>query len=281
MTDSPKLPSQHSTVAESPTPITVPESSAKEDAAPIPPHHDPELPLIQHLVELRNRLVRSLIVILVLFLGLYAFSNELYLLLSEPLRNVLPESGNLIATGVTAPFLVPFKLTLVTSIFLAVPYLLHQVWGFIAPALYQHEKKFAVPLLATSIALFYSGVLFAYFVVLPLVFGFFANAGPVEISIMPDISNVLNFALKLFIAFGVAFEIPIATYLLVMAGITTTESLIAKRPYIIVGCFVVGMLITPPDVISQTILAVPMWLLFEIGVLFAKNIPKKEESEEA
>ena len=253
------------------SPVPTSENSVASNQAP----SDQEMPLVQHLVELRNRLVRCLIVILILFLGLYSFSNDLYLILSEPLRNILPEDGSLIATGVTSPFLVPFKLSLVTAVFLAMPYILHQFWGFIAPALYQHEKKFAFPLLATSIALFYAGILFTYFVVLPLVFGFFANSGPTEINIMPDISNVLNFALKLFFAFGIAFEIPIATYLMVLAGITTTDSLVAKRPYIIVGCFVVGMLVTPPDIISQTILAVPMWLLFEVGVLFAKRIPQE------
>lgn len=237
---------------------------------------DQEQPLIAHLIELRNRLLRSILVVLVLFLCLFYFANDLYLILVEPLSSLLPDSSNMIATGVASPFLVPFKMTLVLAVLLAVPFILHQIWSFIAPGLYQHEKRFAIPLLVTSIVLFYSGIAFAYFVVLPLAFAFFTAAGPEGISFLPDISNILNFILKIFFAFGIAFEIPIATFLMVLTGITTVESLSEKRPYIFVGCFVVGMLVTPPDVISQTILAVPMWLLFEIGVLCARMIKVPE-----
>ena len=243
------------------------------------PEHQ-EQPLMSHLVELRNRLLHVVLAVLVIFLGLFYFANDMYLILVEPLSAILPEDGSMIATGVASPFLVPFKLTIVLAIFLAVPFILHQCWSFIAPALYQHEKKFAIPLLLSSIILFYAGIAFAYYVVLPLAFSFFTSVGPQGVSLMPDISNILNFILKMFFAFGIAFEIPIATFLMVLMGMTTVESLSAKRPYIFLGCFVVGMLVTPPDVISQTILAVPMWLLFEIGVLFARLIKKDEQETE-
>lgn len=239
----------------------------------------PEQPLISHLIELRNRLLKSFLVILVLFCSLYAFSNDLYLIMSAPLEKLLPDSSNMIATGVASPFLVPFKLTLIAAVFLAIPFILHQAWSFIAPGLYRHEKKFGIPLLLSSIVLFYAGVCFAYFVVLPLVFGFFTAIGPEGVSFLPDINNILNFTLKIFMAFGLAFEIPIATYLMIQTGITTVESLSQKRPYIFVGCFVIGMLVTPPDVISQTILAVPMWLLFEVGLIMGRLSGKKNESE--
>ena len=241
---------------------------------------DHEQPLIAHLIELRNRLLKSVLVVLVLFLGMFYFANDLYLILVKPLSVLLPDSGNMIATGVASPFLVPFKLTLVLAVLLAVPFLLHQVWRFISPGLYQHEKKFGIPLLVSSVVLFYTGIAFAYFVVLPLAFGFFTAAGPEGISFMPDISNILDFILKIFFAFGIAFEIPIATFLMVLSGMTTVAALTEKRPYIFVGCFVVGMLVTPPDVISQTILAVPMWLLFEAGVLASRMIKKPQEDGE-
>jgi len=239
----------------------------------------PEQPLISHLIELRNRLLKSFLLILVLFCSLYAFSNDLYLIMSAPLEKLLPDSSNMIATGVASPFLVPFKLTLIAAVFLAIPFILHQAWSFIAPGLYRHEKKFGIPLLLSSIVLFYAGVCFAYFVVLPLVFGFFTAIGPEGVNFLPDINNILNFTLKIFMAFGLAFEIPIATYLMIKTGITTVDSLSQKRPYIFVGCFVIGMLVTPPDVISQTILAVPMWLLFEVGLIMGRINGKKNESE--
>lgn len=234
------------------------------------------MPLVSHLKELRDRMIRSLLVVLVVFLALYFLAGDLYMILVRPLEVLLPEGGMLIATGVASPFFVPLKLTIVLAVFISVPYLLHQIWGFIAPALYKHERKVAIPLFISSVFLFYSGVAFVYFVVLPLVFGFFTSVGPEDINLMPDIGNVLDFCLKLFFAFGIAFEIPIATFLLVRAGMVSVESLKAKRPYIFVGCFVVGMLVTPPDIISQTILAVPMWLLFELGLALSKFIPKEK-----
>ncbi|SIT04505.1 MAG: twin-arginine translocase subunit TatC [Thalassolituus maritimus] len=243
---------------------------------------DQEQPLIAHLVELRNRLLRAVLLVLVIFAGLFYFANDLYLILVEPLSVLMPVEGQMIATGVASPFLVPFKLTFVLAVLAAVPFILHQIWAFISPGLYQHEKKFAIPLLLSSILLFYAGIAFAYFVVLPLVFGFFTGIGPEGISFMPDISNILDFSLKIFFAFGIAFEIPVATFLMVLSGMTTVESLSGKRPYIFLGCFVVGMLVTPPDVISQTILALPMYLLFEAGVLASRLIrPQEAEASEA
>lgn len=233
-------------------------------------------PLVTHLLELRDRLLRIVMVTGVIFAGLFAFSNEIYEFVSAPLEALLPENSSMIATDVASPFFAPFKLTLVVSIFLAMPFILYQIWGFIAPGLYDKEKKLAAPMLTASILLFYAGVAFSYFVVLPLLFGFFTTIGPENVQVMTDISAYLDFVLKLFFAFGVAFEIPIAALLLIAMGVTTPEKLANKRPYIIVGCFVVGMLLTPPDVISQSLLAVPMWLLFEAGVFFGKWIKKPE-----
>ena len=242
----------------------------------------PEQPFISHLVELRDRLLRMIMAIAVMFLILFPFANDLYTFVAEPIRAQLPEGSTMIATQVASPFLTPFKLALVAAVFLAMPYLLFQIWGFVAPGLYQHEKRFALPLLASSIVLFYLGMAFAYLVVFPLVFAFFAATTPEGVAQMPDISFYLDFVLKIFFAFGVAFQIPIATILLVAMGMTTAESLSEKRPYVIVGCFVVGMLLTPPDVISQTLLAVPMWMLYEAGIFFSRFFRKDdvEETEE-
>jgi len=237
-------------------------------------------PLIQHLIELRDRILRAVLVVLAIFLGLYYFANDFYLIISEPLRVYLPEGTSMIATDVASPFLTPFKLTLVLAVFLAMPFILFQFWRFVAPALYQHEKKLAIPLLVSSVFLFYMGVLFAYYVVFPLVFGFFTSAGPEGVTIMTDISKYLDFVLKLFFAFGLAFEIPIATVVLVATGASTSASLSQKRPYIVVGCFVIGMLLTPPDVISQTLLAIPMWMLFEIGIFFSRMVENREIPED-
>lgn len=248
-------------------------------------HHDnlvdqPQ-PLIAHLIELRNRLLHSVAAVMVIFFSLYYFANDLYLLISEPLRRFMPEGTTMIATDVASPFLTPFKLTFVASIFIAMPFILFQIWRFIAPALYSAEKRLAMPILFSSVVLFYLGITFAYFVVFPLVFEFFSTASPEGVAVMTDISRYLDFVIKMFFAFGFAFEIPIATVILVATGATTTASLAEKRPYLVVGCFVVGMLLTPPDVISQTLLALPMWLLFEVGVLFSKIIEKDRASKQA
>jgi sec-independent protein translocase protein TatC len=249
------------------------------------PHVDQEQPLISHLVELRQRLLNSVLVILAVFLGLFYFANDLYEWLSAPLTALLPEGTSMIATDVTSPFFAPFKLTLVAAIFVAMPFMLHQAWAFIAPGLYRHEKRLAIPLLLSSIVLFYLGIAFAYFVVFPLIFGFFTSVGPENVAMMTDISSYLNFVLKLFFAFGIVFEIPVATLLMVWSGITDVQSLASKRAYVIVGCFVIGMLLTPPDIISQSLLAVPMWLLFECGLLMARLTPRNRreptEGEEA
>ncbi|WP_150911033.1 twin-arginine translocase subunit TatC [Marinobacter halotolerans] len=239
-----------------------------------------EMPLIEHLLELRNRLLKMVLAVLICFAAIYPFANELYLWISEPLRALLPVGQTMIATDVTAPFFAPLKLALVLAVFVAIPIILYQLWSFIAPGLYAHEKRLAFPLLFTSIILFYLGAAFAYFVVFPLVFGFFTAIGPEGIVELPDITSYLNFVLKMFFAFGVAFEIPIATILLILTGATTPKDLAEKRPYIVVGCFVVGMLLTPPDIISQTLLALPMWLLFEMGILFGRLAQRERAQTE-
>jgi len=231
---------------------------------------EPERPLITHLVELRNRLIRMLICIGIVFLVLFPFANELYEILAKPLLSKLPEGSSMIATEVASPFLAPFKFTLVFSFFITIPYVLYQLWSFIAPGLYRKEKRILVPLLFSSSLLFYLGMAFAYFVVFPLVFSFLIGTAPEGVAVMTDISKYLDFVLKLFFAFGAAFEVPVATILLVWAGVTTPDKLVTKRSYVIVGAFVIGMLLTPPDMISQTLLALPIWLLFELGVIAAR-----------
>jgi sec-independent protein translocase protein TatC len=239
-------------------------------------YEDQPLPLVAHLTELRDKLLRSLLAILIIFIGLFSFANEIYAFVSKPLRSILPEGASMIATEVASPFLTPFKLTLVAAIFLAIPYVLYQAWSFIAPGMYKHEKRLAIPLLVSSVLLFYAGAAFAYFAVFPLIFAFFTSVGPTDITIMTDINRYLDFVLKLFFAFGLAFEIPIAAVLMIWSGMTTAEELGKKRPYIIVGCFIFGMLLTPPDIISQSLLAIPMWMLFEVGVFFGKYIQPRE-----
>ena len=238
---------------------------------------DNEQTLVEHLLELRSRLLKSLLVVLLIFMVLVFFANDLYTFFALPIQSLLPDGSTMIATEVTSPFFAPFKLTLILSAFAAAPYLLYQLWSFVAPALYSNEKRLAVPLFASSIALFYLGIAFAYYVVFPLVFGFFTSIAPEGIAVTPDINSYLSFILKLFFAFGIAFEIPIATVLVIKAGMTTRESLAKKRPYIIVMCFIFGMLLTPPDMISQSLLAIPTWLLFEMG-LFMSGFIKSEET---
>ncbi|WP_027854310.1 twin-arginine translocase subunit TatC [Marinobacterium litorale] len=245
------------------------------------PNTESSQPLIAHLVELRQRLLYCVLAVIVIFMPLFYFANELYTWISAPLSQLLPEGTSMIATDVTSPFFAPFKLTLVLSLFLAMPLILHQAWGFLAPGLYSHEKRLAVPILLSSILLFYFGISFAYFVVFPIIFGFFTSVGPENVAVMTDIDSYLNFVLKLFFAFGVVFEIPVATLLLVGSGITNVQDLTGKRPYVIVGCFVVGMLLTPPDLISQSLLAIPMWLLFELGILMARAMIRSPEAETA
>ncbi|MCG7584111.1 Sec-independent protein translocase subunit TatC [Photobacterium sp. OFAV2-7] len=238
-------------------------------------------PLFSHLVELRNRLLRSILSVLVVFLGLVWFANDIYAFLSAPLVERLPDGATMIATDVASPFFTPIKLTLVTSVFVAVPMILYQVWGFIAPGLYKHERRLIMPLLFSSSLLFYAGVSFAYFVVFPLVFGFFTSIAPDGVQVATDIASYLDFVLALFMAFGIAFEIPVAIILLCWTGATDPQSLKQKRPYIIVAAFVVGMMLTPPDIISQTLLAIPMCLLFEVGLFFSRFYIRDGEEEDA
>ena len=232
--------------------------------------NEKEATFISHLIELRDRLLRVVIVMAIITVGLMTVANDLYYYFSIPLQNYLPENTSMIATGVISPIFTPLKLALIGSFFIAIPFILYQLWGFVAPGLYQKEKRLAVPLIISSIVLFYLGMAFAYTVVFPLVFQFTAAFIPTGIEYRPDIADYLNFALKMFFAFGVAFEVPIATIILIAAGITDPDSLAQKRPYVIVGAFVLGMLLTPPDLISQVMLALPMWLLFEAGIITAR-----------
>jgi sec-independent protein translocase protein TatC len=238
--------------------------------------------LMSHLFELRDRVVRMVLAILVIFLGLFYWANDIYIYLAAPLTRHLPEGSNMIAIDVASPFLTPFKLVLMLSVFLAMPVILYQFWGFVAPGLYSNEKRLAAPLLVSSILLFYAGMAFAYYAVFPLVFGFFTSIGPEMVSISTDIGRYLDFVLALFFGFGLAFEVPIATIILVAIGFTTPAKLAEKRPYIIVAAFIFGMFLTPPDVISQVLLAIPIWVLFEAGVvassiIFKERLKREEE----
>lgn len=228
-----------------------------------------EMTFIQHLIELRNILLHSVIAIFVIFIGIFPFANEVYGFIAAPIINVLPQDTNIIAIGVISPFLTPLKMALIIAVYAAMPYLLYQIWSFIAPALYKHEKQMILPLVVSSTILFYAGLLFSFYVVFPVIFGFLSSVGPNIVDFTPDIQYYLDFVLKVSFAFGVAFEVPIATILLIMFGITTVEKLKNNRPYVIIGAFVLGMLLTPPDIISQTLIAIPIWLLFEAGLIFA------------
>ncbi|MEM7000624.1 MAG: twin-arginine translocase subunit TatC [Pseudomonadota bacterium] len=238
-----------------------------------------EQPFLEHLVELRARILRSLTAVFIVFIPTYYFANDIYGFVAAPLMAALPEGSAMIATQVATPFLTPFKLAIYTALFIGVPVWLHQIWSFISPGLYKHEKRFAVPMLVSSVLLFYCGMAFVYFLVFPLVFPFFVSVSPDNTQMMTDINLYLDFVLKMFFAFGIAFEIPIATMLLAWSGIADAETMASKRPYVIIGCFVLGMLLTPPDVISQLLLAMPSWLLFEAGVFFARFIEKREPRE--
>ena len=242
---------------------------------------DQELSFIEHLVELRSRLLKACAAVLVILLLMLPFARRLYAILAEPLTSVLPEGSSMIAIDVASPFLTPFKLALLLSLILAIPFVLYQLWAFVAPALYREEKRLARPLLYTSVLLFYAGCAFAYFVVFPLVFGFFTRVAPEGVTVMTDISKYLDFVITLFLAFGLAFEVPIATIILVATGVTTVDKLKKMRAYVVVGAFALGMLLTPPDVISQTLLALPMWALFEIGLVLARFLLPHRDRPEA
>jgi len=238
-----------------------------------------EQTLMDHLVELRDRLLHMVLAILIVFIALFAFSEDIFTIAAKPLLALMPEGTSMIATGVTSPFLVPFKLVLLLSVLLTIPYLLHQIWSFIAPGLYVHEKRMAGPLLVSSVILFYCGIAFAYFVIFPILFGFFIGIAPEGVAVMTDIGQYLDFIIAIFLAFGIAFEVPVATFILIAAGVTSADSLADKRPYIIIGAFVIGMVLTPPDVISQSLLAIPIWLLFELGLLMSRIFLKEKKED--
>lgn len=232
----------------------------------------PELSLIAHLIELRTRLLRAILLLLLVFLALAPFANRLYHLLAEPVLAHLPAGSSMIAVDVTTPFLTPLKLSFFVAVLVTMPWLLYQIWAFVAPGLYRHEQKLATPLLASSVLLFYTGCAFAYFVVLPTVFAFLTAVAPEGVAVMPDINHYLDFVLVLFFAFGICFEIPVAVVILVALGVVDVPRLRRARPYVVVGAFVAGAVLTPPDVISQILLAVPIWILYEIGILFARSV---------
>ncbi len=241
------------------------------------PDAEQEQPFLSHLLELRDRILRMVLAVAVVTVALLPFANSIYTFVAQPLMAQMPAGTTMIATEVASPFLAPFKLTLVVAIFVAIPYLLHQLWAFVAPGLYAHERSLMLPLLASSVLLFYLGAAFAYFFVFPMIFGFFTATAPQGVAVMTDINHYLDFVLTLFFAFGVAFEVPIAVILLVWAGVIEPDKLKEMRPYVIVGAFVIGMFLTPPDVFSQTLLAVPMWLLFEAGLLASRFIVRRRD----
>jgi sec-independent protein translocase protein TatC len=230
--------------------------------------------LAQHLIEVRKRLLRCLLVLGALVLILFPFANPLYTTLAQPLLKHLPNGSHMIATQVASPLIAPLKLTIVIAVLIAIPFLLYQIWAFVAPGLYKQEKRFVGPLLLASSALFYIGVAFAYFLVLPIIMQFFVQTAPAGVVVMTDISSYLDFVLQMFLAFGITFEVPLIVLLLIRTGIVDHQTLVNQRPYIIIGAFVVGMLLTPPDVFSQILLAVPLCLLFELGLLLSRWWPK-------
>ncbi|MFP3014325.1 MAG: twin-arginine translocase subunit TatC [Arsenophonus sp.] len=244
---------------------------------------DNHQPLISHLIELRRRILYSLFTVALVFFALVYFSNDIYTLVATPLINQLPSGSRMSATDVSSSFFTPIKLTLIVSVFISVPVILYQLWAFIAPALYKHERRVILPLLISSIVLFYLGILFAYFIVFPLAFNFFIKTTPESINFIPDITKYLSFVMTLFMAFGAAFEVPVSIILLCWTGITTLNSLKRKRPYIIVCSFIIGMFLTPPDIFSQTLFAIPMYLLFELGLLLSRlyfsNKPEGEKNK--
>ncbi len=237
-----------------------------------------KIPIVQHLVELRRALLRSVIAILIFFLALFPFADSIYSFIAAPIMQAIPGS-NLIAIGVISPFLTPLKMSLVLAIYMAMPYLLYQLWMFTAPALYRHEKKLILPLVVSSTILFYTGLVFSFYIVFPVIFNFLSSVGPESVDFAPDIQHYLDFILKVSFAFGVAFEVPVATILLIMFGATTAERLKKNRAYIIIGSFVLGMVLTPPDVISQILIAIPIWLLFEAGLFFSPFFKVREKNK--
>ncbi|WP_159816808.1 twin-arginine translocase subunit TatC [Colwellia sp. 20A7] len=252
-------------------------NTATEQEKSAPLESEKSVTIFDHLLELRTRLLHAVLGVIVVFCCLVYFAQDIYQYLAQPLLQTMPSGSQMIATDVASPFLAPFKLTIVLSIFLAMPYILYQMWSFIAPGLYRNEKKLIAPLMLGSTLLFYSGIAFAYFAVFPVIFAFFTSVAPEGVVIATDISSYLDFVLKLFFAFGAAFEIPVAIILMCWTGVTSPNSLRKKRPYVVVGAFVIGMLLTPPDIISQSMLAIPMLLLFEVGIIIASLYHKEDE----
>ena len=238
-------------------------------------------PFVSHLVELRNRMLWAVGSVVLVFFCLVPFANDLYEWFAKPLISNLPQGGTMISTEPHGPFFIPFKFAFATAFAVAIPMVLYQIWAFVAPGLYQKEKRIVLPLIISSTLLFYLGIMFAYYVVFPLIFSFFIGTAPEGVAVMTDISAYLSFSLKLFFAFGFAFEVPVATVLLARLGVVSTQSMAAQRPYIILGAFVVGMLMTPPDIFSQIMLAIPVCLLFEIGLFFARKLEKNELDSQA
>lgn len=234
---------------------------------------------VSHLIELRSRLIRTVVFILVVVIVQLPFAGKIYTMMASPVMAYLPEGSSMIATGVLSPFLTPFKMVFILGIIISMPFILYQIWSFISPGLYKHEKRIARPLLFSSIFLFYLGCMFAYFVIFPILFQFIPAISPAGVNYMPDINSYLDIVVRLFFAFGLAFEVPIAVILMILMGVTTPEKLANSRPYVIVGVFVVGMILTPPDLISQTLMAIPMWLLFEIGILMGRMLKKRKTDE--
>jgi len=239
----------------------------------------PSQPFVEHLIELRSRLLKAIILLLVMLGCLLYFSNEIYEFVAEPLLKHLPAESNssMIVTDVTQAFLTPFKLTFFVAVFFAMPFLLYQIWAFVAPALYQNERSLAIPIFISSVVLFYAGVAFAYFIVFPMLFEFFTSIAPKSVTVMPDIASHFSLVIEVFFAFGFAFEIPVATIILIVAGIISPDDLAKNRPYVIVDCLAIGMVLTPPDVLSQVMLAVPMWGLFEVGVFLGRILVRKKK----
>jgi sec-independent protein translocase protein TatC len=234
---------------------------------------------MSHLVELRDRLLRCVIAVVLVFICLFPWARNIYSMLAKPLLASLPAGGQLIATEVTAPFFVPIKVTMMAALVIALPYLLYQIWAFVAPGLYAHEKKLVMPLIITSTALFLCGMAFAYFLVFPIVFHFIISVAPEGVAVMTDIGKYLDFVLTLFVAFGVTFEVPVAVVILVRMGMVSVAKLRDIRPYVIVGAFVIGAIFTPPDMVSQVMLAVPLWLLYELGIFVAQWVGKSAAAE--
>jgi sec-independent protein translocase protein TatC len=233
-----------------------------------------------HLIELRTRLLNSVVAVLIVFVCLFPFASKLYTLLAKPLLSKLPKGGQMIATDVTTPFFVPLKVALMAAFLISLPYILYQVWRFVAPGLYEHEKRLVWPLIIASTTLFFCGMAFAYFMVFPIVFGFITASAPMGVAVMTDIDKYLSFVLTMFVAFGLTFQVPVAVVLMVRMGFVTVAKLREIRPYMVVGSFVVGAIFTPPDVVSQSMLAVPLWLLYETGILVAVWVGRKKSGEE-